>query len=59
MIWEDSRRKAFRYFPILDVLAVLAVGVVGFVGSIFDETMTYGFPVFLIVLSVIYCGLQH
>ena len=51
MTWEDARKNAFRYFPILDVLAVLIVGVATFVGSIYDETMTYGFPAFLIVIG--------
>jgi len=51
--WEDARKNAFRYFPVLDILAVLIVGVATFFGSIYDETMTYGFPALLIVIGAL------
>ena len=53
MTWEDARKNAFRYFPVLDILAVLIVGVATFFGSIYDETMTYGFPALLIVIGAL------
>jgi len=51
--WEDARKNSFRYFPVLDILAVLIVGVATFFGSIYDETMTYGFPALLIVIGAL------
>ena len=53
MTWEDARKNSFRYFPVLDILAVLIVGVATSFGSIYDETMTYGFPALLIVIGAL------
>ncbi|MDH5447905.1 MAG: hypothetical protein OEY24_04995 [Candidatus Bathyarchaeota archaeon] len=61
MTWEESRKKAFAKFPILDIFAIIIVAIVTLVGSIYDETMMYGFPAFLIMCGAIlwFSGLRQ
>lgn len=52
MAWEESKKTAFRMFPILDILAILVLGVISAAGSIYDETWTFGLPVFVCVMGL-------
>jgi len=53
MTWQESREKAFRNFPILDILAISVIALATLFGSFYDETMTFGFPTVLIVIGAI------
>jgi hypothetical protein len=53
MAWEESKKTAFRVFPILDILAIVGLGVISAVGSIYDEAVAFGLPVFVCVMGFV------